>query len=66
MMISSKKIYLTDSSCTLYETFNYPFKTLSEADIKVTDTSFDINSKDDYSQRLLNLNYNISDIMGIK
>ena len=66
MMISSKKVYLTDSSSTLYETFNYSFKTLSEADVKVTDASFDINSKDDYSQRLLNLNYNISDIIGIK
>lgn len=66
MMISGKKVYLTDSSSTLYETFNYPFKTLSEADVKVTDASFDINSKDDYSQRLLNLNYNISDIIGIK
>ncbi len=66
MMISSKKVYLTDSSSTLYETFNYTFKTLSEADVKVTNASFDINSKDDYSQRLLNLNYNISDIIGIK
>ena len=66
MMISGKKVYLTDSSSTLYETFNYSFKTLSEADVKVTDVSFDINSKDDYSQRLLNLNYNISDIIGIK
>ena len=66
MMISGKKVYLTDSVSVLYETVNYSFKTLSEKDVLVNNTSFDINSLEDYSKRLLNLNYKISDIIGIK
>lgn len=66
MMISGKKVYLTDSVSMLYETVNYSFKTLSEKDVLVNNTSFDINSLEDYSKRLLNLNYKISDIIGIK
>lgn len=64
--VSKKIIYLTDSSSSLYETFNPSFTTLSEKDVKVTNAAFDVNSTEDYLQRLLNFNYNISDIFGIK